>query len=470
VFIGNEAGPNTTTALNNKLYIANAFGDPLIGGDFAAKTVTISGSLYISGSIVPNTRGTSTTSSFSLGSPTAAWKGIYVSSGSVHFVDNAGTELAKISADPSGQIIVPNIYTDGTFTAQTFVTQSTTTIIEIFHATGSNKFGSSSLDTHQFTGSVYISGGLEQTSGNVSLRNTTVNGNLTATGSVYLTTLLNTSQTNVLTYDAGSGQVYYTASSAIAPNIDTSAFLTTGSNTISGIQLIYDNSGQLSIQSQQSTRRLYDSAGITSIDWGVRELKDSSGFVAMDYQSRQFNDYTGVPVLETEPSTAVFPNLVKLSGTIQNVTTSDTSVVTIDPATKLLYITASDAIGRSPFPYNGDAVITGSLIVGSEQAPALYNTTKSLVDTGTSTIYSVSTSSYDSMFLDYTIKSGSDMRAGQMTATWLEGSIVYNEIATVDIGSTVGTAFAAVLTDSTASINFTAPSDGWTIKTIVRSI
>jgi hypothetical protein len=74
------------------------------------------------------------------------------------------------------------------------------------------------------------------------------------------------------------------------------------------------------------------------------------------------------------------------------------------------------------------------------------------------------------MFLDYTLKSGSNMRAGQMTATWLEGNIVYNEISTVDIGSTAGVFLTPSLTDSTASINLTVPTDNWTIKTIIRSI
>ena len=137
VFIGYRAGPvpggytgnNANTSISNKLYIHNRDGNPLIGGDFTEKTVTISGSLLMSGSIIPNVD--ATTSSFNLGSPTAAWKGLYVSSGSIHFVDDVGGELAKISATHSGQIIVPNIYTSGSFTAQTFITQSTTTIIEI---------------------------------------------------------------------------------------------------------------------------------------------------------------------------------------------------------------------------------------------------------------------------------------------------------------------------------------------------
>jgi hypothetical protein len=52
VYIGNAAGPSSsTTSQNNKLYINNAAGNPLIGGDFAAKTVTVSGSLFVSQSV-----------------------------------------------------------------------------------------------------------------------------------------------------------------------------------------------------------------------------------------------------------------------------------------------------------------------------------------------------------------------------------------------------------------------------------
>jgi hypothetical protein len=45
ITIGFEAGPSTLTEENDKLYIASGSGTPLIKGDFAAKTVDISGSL-----------------------------------------------------------------------------------------------------------------------------------------------------------------------------------------------------------------------------------------------------------------------------------------------------------------------------------------------------------------------------------------------------------------------------------------
>ena len=52
VYIGYKAGPSTTnTTESNKLYINNNEGNPLIKGDFAAKTLTFSGSLNVSQSI-----------------------------------------------------------------------------------------------------------------------------------------------------------------------------------------------------------------------------------------------------------------------------------------------------------------------------------------------------------------------------------------------------------------------------------
>ena len=51
VYIGTGAGPVTNTSENAKLYIASGSGTPLIGGNFIAKTVTISGSLEVKGLI-----------------------------------------------------------------------------------------------------------------------------------------------------------------------------------------------------------------------------------------------------------------------------------------------------------------------------------------------------------------------------------------------------------------------------------
>jgi hypothetical protein len=55
----------------------------------------------ISGSIIP-ALGSSSTSSFSLGSSTAAWKDIWVSQGTIHFLDGAGVSQGTLSTTANG--------------------------------------------------------------------------------------------------------------------------------------------------------------------------------------------------------------------------------------------------------------------------------------------------------------------------------------------------------------------------------
>jgi hypothetical protein len=68
-----------------------------------------SGSILVSGSIIPNVNGTSATSSFSLGSPTAAWKDIYVSDGTINFVNSAGQIQGTLGAGTNGTVITGSL-------------------------------------------------------------------------------------------------------------------------------------------------------------------------------------------------------------------------------------------------------------------------------------------------------------------------------------------------------------------------
>lgn len=63
-----------------------------------------SGSQYISGSLVPNVGSGSFTSSFSLGSPTNAWKDIYVSHGSIVFVDTVTQTTSSFSVNANQDV------------------------------------------------------------------------------------------------------------------------------------------------------------------------------------------------------------------------------------------------------------------------------------------------------------------------------------------------------------------------------
>ena len=74
----------------NKLTVGALSASAGITGSLLADNIIVSGSILVSGSIVPNVPVGSSTSSFNLGSPTAAWKDIYVSNGTINFLDNTG--------------------------------------------------------------------------------------------------------------------------------------------------------------------------------------------------------------------------------------------------------------------------------------------------------------------------------------------------------------------------------------------
>ena len=85
------------------------------------------------------------------------------------------TRLATTGSNTFGgnQTINGSLIVTGSLTAQQFIVSSSVTYLTESFASGSHKFGDSSDDTHQFTGSVYISGSV------VTLTNST----LTSTGS-----------------------------------------------------------------------------------------------------------------------------------------------------------------------------------------------------------------------------------------------------------------------------------------------
>jgi hypothetical protein len=75
------------------------------GSNAFKSTQTISGSILISGSIIPNVSGSSTTSSFSLGSATNAWKDIFVSNGTINFLNGAGQVQSSLGSGTNGTTI-----------------------------------------------------------------------------------------------------------------------------------------------------------------------------------------------------------------------------------------------------------------------------------------------------------------------------------------------------------------------------
>jgi hypothetical protein len=89
---------------------------------------------------------------------------------------------------------------------------------------------------------------------------------------------------------------------------------------------------------------------------------------------------------------------------------------------------------------------------------------------GTNTVYSIPTSAYTGMFVDYTLTSSVGVRAGNVMSIWSGSTAEYTDVSTNDIGTTTGVTFSVVISGNNAVITSSATTSNWTLKTIIRGI
>jgi hypothetical protein len=150
-------------------------------------------------------------------------------------------------------------------------------------------------------------------------------------------------------------------------------------------------------------------------------------------------------------------------------TTSGTTKMVITDSNGDLSFT--DISGGNAFPYTGSAqitgslTITGSLIVSQSLFQYADNTD---ADIGTETVISIATGSYRAAFFDYVAVSGSNARAGTVTAVWNGASIEYTEASTTDIGNTTNCNLQTVLSSGNVVLQSRMLSDNWSVKALAR--
>ena len=123
----------------------------------------------------------------------------------------------------------------------------------------------------------------------------------------------------------------------------------------------------------------------------------------------------------------------------------------------------------------GSVIITGSLTsyiayIGSNAAPVLHTSSTATINSGSTVIYNVLTSSYDCAFFDYMIKNSTGSRAGNIMAVWSGSSVSFSETVTPSLGNTTGFVFGVILSGSNMVLTSSVTSDGWLLKTSIRTI
>ena len=115
-----------------------------------------------------------------------------------------------------------------------------------------------------------------------------------------------------------------------------------------------------------------------------------------------------------------------------------------------------------------------SVLMGNNTAPSFNTTVKVTTLSGSNNqLFTLPTSSYSGVFVDYTLTSESHARAGNMMAITIPGTqnAQFTDTTTSDIGSTGTVELSAEISEST--IRFRGDSSGtsaWTFKAIIRAI
>ena len=191
--------------------------------------------LIISGNIIPGPPYTANTSSYNLGSPTAAWNRLYVANGSVVFI--TGSSIADLRY--TGTHIAATTPFTGSFTGSLFGT-GPSSFSESITLTGSLNITGSTIQTgnNNLIGNTTLSGSIGISGSSTIQGTTTMTGSLNISGSTTLSGSTNFSGTHILSGSNTiigntvlSGSIEVSGSS----NFHNSIFIVTGSTFIKGL-------------------------------------------------------------------------------------------------------------------------------------------------------------------------------------------------------------------------------------------
>jgi hypothetical protein len=125
-----------------------------------------------------------------------------------------------------------------------------------------------------------------------------------------------------------------------------------------------------------------------------------------------------------------------------------------------------EPLGSLPFAttgsnqFVGDQTITGSVKIKNAKMDA----TCSVMSTSGTVI---SATGYDGANFDYVVKSGANMRLGNIMAVWSGTSVKYSETSTTDLGNTSDVTFTV---SNTGDLNANITSGTWTVEVLYRAL
>ena len=153
--------------------------------------------------------------------------------------------------------------------------------------------------------------------------------------------------------------------------------------------------------------------------------------------------------------------------TVFDIVGSVGTLFSVDDSLTGTLFTANDISG---FPVL-QAESTGEVYLG-KSPQSLYTTAvvSSTTAATTHSLVSLSTSSYDGAFFEYTAISSSNARAGNIMSVWNGANIVSTETTSSQIGSTTDLTAEVIISQSQAQFVVYSPNASYKVKTIIKAI
>ena len=228
-------------------------------------------------------------------------------------------------------------------------------------------------------------------------------------------------------------------------------------NTVSNIEstLTDVSSSFLETSSSLATQVVTNSSAISDISSSVSDVSDSLSDV-----SSSFSATSSSLSIRLELAEDVLANsLISSSAQIAEALTDEDLNLNSGSL-------SADTGSFNQVIVNGDVSISGTASINDVSLDTLSIT----VHSGSTVINQVPSSSFNARFYDYYIQSGSNLRAGSLMTVLDDNETRYIDTSTTDIGDTSAFSFSTNISSGNLSLVTTTDSNGWTVKTFIRSL
>jgi len=283
-------------------------------------------------------------------------------------------------------------------------------------------------------------------------------------------------------------KVIISGSNATLNNLDVSTDITASGN-ISSSNEVSAKFLELPFSSDSSGASLYFNNGTFAPNDDVPYIRGERQSATIGYVALGYNDSDLLTVGKNSNGNAVQVGgslrviteltasntqingslIVTGSGTVLEVQGSAGTLFSVDNDLSGTLFSANDVSGLPVL----QASASGDVFIG-KTPQSLYTTatiSSTIGSTTTESICSLSTSSYDGAFFEYTAREvgNTNSRAGSIMAVWNNGNISFTDTSTRDIGSTSLLIIKPIISGSTARLVVYGDS-GFKVKTIIRAI